>query len=315
MQERAVSLGARYGRVRLARWPRPRPRAAGYTLLVPVPGDLPVFLELALAVLATQRHEHRIATIVVPDQLTTETRAIVARHRPQWVGPLELVPLPPPERWVLPHLKNPSRNYGMQLVAGVPAARSSHVVLHDAALFLPSPSALDSQYRACRDRGLACLGVDVVWDKWYAEHGRQLAATWELCAEVDWLRSWPPYLHIGHEAELWGERHGFDITLHPQALTEPDRIDVNAVEGGIVHFNYVISTYRAFQKQGAGMVDAKFRLLLVRLFVDLFASDSEGCVLPTLHELADGLAGGGVVRYPSADDGRDDYVDFRRHLE
>ena len=87
MQERAVSLGAQYARVRLAKWPRDRPRAAGYTLLVPVPGDLPVFLELALAVLATQQHEHRIATIVVPDQVTAETRAIVARHRAQWVRP------------------------------------------------------------------------------------------------------------------------------------------------------------------------------------------------------------------------------------
>jgi hypothetical protein len=313
-----VSLGARYWRTRLARWPRERrdrPREAGYTLLVPVPGDLPVFLELALAVLRTQSSTHRVSTIVIPDQMTPAMHDIVTSHRSGWEGPLDLVELPRPERWILPRLKSASRNHGVQFLTGVRAARSSHVILHDADLFLLASTTLDEQYEACRDRGLACLGVSPVWDDWYAAHGRHLAATWELCSEVDWIRSFAPYLHIGHDGELWGERHTFDTTLHPQALTKPDSIAVNEANRSIVHFNYVISTYRLFQRHGPGMLDDRFRLLLIRVFVDLFATDSTAYQLPTMAEMADGMERGVSVCYPAPAKGADEYARFRTQLE
>ena len=40
----------------------------GYSLLMPVPGDLPVFLKIALDVCGKQNHQHLIETIIVPDQ-------------------------------------------------------------------------------------------------------------------------------------------------------------------------------------------------------------------------------------------------------
>lgn len=314
-----MSVGAQYWRTRFAFWPVSTSRQLredGYTVLVPVPGDLPVFLELALAVLATQASEHRVATIVVPDLMTPEIRAIVARRRRSWTGPLELVELPRPERWLLPKMKNGHRNHGVQLVTGVSASRSSHIVLHDADLFLLTPEVLDRQYEMCRERGLACLGVSPVWDEWYEAHGRHLAATWELCSRVEWMRSFPPYLHMAHDAQLWGEEHAFDTMLHPQALSEPDSIAVNDVGASIVHFNYVITTFRQFQRQGAGMLDDQFRVLLIRVFIDLFAPDTATDDVPTLSELARGLGSQSAhVRYPDRESAAEDYARFRGHLE
>ena len=270
-------------------WPRRSShlrREDGYTLLVPVPGDLPVFLELALAVLSTQECAHRVATIVIPDQMTPAVQAIVSLHR-HARGPLELLPLPRPERWFLP----PDEEWFAESWRAIPdrceaTTCSSHVILHDADLFLLSASMLDEHYEMCRDRDLACLGVSPVWDEWYELHGRRLAATWELCSRVEWIRSFPPHLHMGHDGALWGEDHTFDTTLHPQALSEPSSIDVNGVAQSIVHFNYVITTYRLFQRHGPGMVDDCFRLLLIRVFIDLFASDLTAYTLPTMSELA-----------------------------
>ena len=49
-------LKSAFWRIRFARWSSAPSGAVrpGYTLLLPVPGDLPVFLELALAVCRTQ---------------------------------------------------------------------------------------------------------------------------------------------------------------------------------------------------------------------------------------------------------------------
>lgn len=278
-----------YWSARFARWPAPQPAQDGYTLLMPVPGDLPVFLELALATCATQRSEHRVETIIVPDRPTPEIKAVYEKHRADWDGPLSMRFFPQPERRLLPALRNPFHNYGIQLITGVSAARGSHVILHDADLFLLQPGALDGRYTRTREEDLYVSGVNSVWDEWYAQKGLTIAATWELCARRDWIRSFPPHLHMGHESELMGEQHVFDITLHPQALADQRRIAIHEQDEAIVHFNYVIATYRHFQKSTTTFSDDRFRLLLVRMFVDLFAEQAYDYRMPTLDELARGL--------------------------
>jgi hypothetical protein len=57
----------------------------------------------------------------------------------------------------------------------------------------------------------------------------------------------------------------------------------------IVHFNYVISTYRKLQRTTGPFHDHNFRLLLIRLFIDLFASEESGYEVPGLPELVHGL--------------------------
>jgi hypothetical protein len=313
------SLGAKYWRARLGRWPvfARTGGSEGYTLLVPVPGDLPVFLRIALAVARHQRALHRVETVVIPDAVTPAVRRIVKEARGEWPGPLRLQAFPFPERWALPRLNNPGRNHALQLITGTAHSTSTHVILHDADLFLMEPGILDQQYLACAQRGLACLGVSPVWDPWFAEHHKHLAATWELCARVDWLTSFVPALHMAHENELFGERHAFDTTLYPQAITDPDLIDVQP-SPDIVHFNYVISHYRHFLRNtGPNFTDNRFLLLFVRLLVDLFDGAHRGEYrLPSLTDLGECLGREeGRVAFPSANDGSESYDHFRRALE
>ncbi|MCC6496403.1 MAG: hypothetical protein IT193_09105 [Propionibacteriaceae bacterium] len=298
-------------------WPSPRPAEPGYTLLVPVPGDLPVFLELALNVLARQDSDHRVETLVIPDKMTPAMTAITAGYAKTWQGPLRTLPLPLPERYVLPLMRNPGRNHGVQLIEGIGQARGSHVLLHDADLFLLDPGVLDERWVEASTDRLFALGVSPVWDSWYAERGFDLTATWELCADRDWLRSFPPAMHIGHEAEALGERHVFDTTLRAQLLSDPKRIRTHEIDDRIVHFNYVISTYRHFQNAKGSYADNKYRLLLIRLFVDLFATYAAPYNLPTLDELAQSLTSSdGPVTYPEPTAAASaDYQAYRRNVD
>ena len=59
------------------------------------------------------------------------------------------------------------------------------------------------------------------------------------------MRSFAPVLHMAHQNELFGEKHTFDTTFYPQALTDQSLIDVLPTDD-FVHFNYVISNYRQF---------------------------------------------------------------------
>lgn len=308
-----MSIGSRYWAARFATWSAPKPAVPGYSLLVPVPGDLPVFLELALTVLAGQENTSRIETIVTPDQPTKQVDEVMERFARTWDGDLRLELIGRPERDLLPRIGNPGHNHGVQLITGVQAARGSHIILHDADLFLLEADALERHYKAALDDDLAVCGVSPVWDGWFAENGMHLVATWELCARRDWMRSFPPYLHMGHVGEILETEHIFDTTLHPQALSDPRRIGLREQDDTIVHFNYVISTYRHFRKSKGGFEDDRFRLLLIRLFIDLFAQVKADYALPSADELRQGLgATTATVVYPGADEEtKAKYADFR----
>ena len=309
-----MAFGPSYWSRRFARWPARLPSRPGYTVLVPVPGDLPVFLELALAVCRLQRHDNRVATLVIPDVRTPETDEIVARHRPSWPGPLELISLPRPERWVLPRMRNPGRNHGVQLIAGISACTSSHVVLHDADLFLLDDRAHEQQYAHAASAGLSVLGVSPSWDPWYAQHGLELAATWEMLACVGWLRGHPPHRLIGHDAVRFGELHTFDTTFWAQTHTDPAKIEVRPLGDDLIHFNYVISTYRAYQRTAGPFHDDSFKLLLVRVLIDLFDTTGVQYAVPSLQALAQGLGDPSApVYYEEAD--LDVYTSFRAQLD
>jgi hypothetical protein len=308
-----VGIGASYWQARFRSWPPRQSLRDGYTLLVPVPGDLPVFLDLALSVCRRQASDHRVETVVLPDVHTSGVDGSVERFRDGWPGRLTVVDLPLPEKWVLPRLRNPGRNHGVQLIAGLRHATSTHVVLHDADLFLFDETAHEVQYEHARSKDLDVLGVSQSWDPWFAAHDRTLAATWEMCARTAWFTAFPPYRHIGHDADLDGERHTFDTTFWAQCHTDPARIAVRELGAGVVHFNYVISTYRNFQRHGPSFRDPQFRLLLTRLFIDLFDAGGVDYAVPTMDELCSEIGrSDAVVRYEDAD--RDNYHAFRSKL-
>lgn len=270
----------------------------GYTLLLPVPGDLPVFAWLAIANALAQDAEHRVETLVIPDRPSPAVRDLVESCRAEFgAHALRLVDVPA----LAPRLQRvagggPSNNHWMQFYAGVAAMRSTHALLHDADLFITDREFMSRHYRHCTDRDLSCLGVAQAWDPWMAaNHLGHVASTWEMMFTAEWARAFPPWQHKQHRAWLAGEWHQCDTCLATQAHTPPDRCAVNQHDGGLVHFNRVISVYREFQ---AGVVpqleDHRFVLLLIRLLIDAVPAKSNGTRVdvPALDELVAGLRDG-----------------------
>jgi hypothetical protein len=294
------------------RWPpRRQPPSAGYSLLVPVPGDLPVFLKIALAVLRKQDPAHRLETIVIPDLATDQTKSIVAAERPTWRGELRLLEMPWPDRWIPKNLNRPHHNHWLQLINGARQARGQYALLHDADLFLAEPRFLQEQFSRCVAGDFSCFGVHRVWDPWYERHGKNLTATWEMFFDVDWLRTYPPYLHLGHAGMLDGQPHTFDTTLYPQCLTPAEKIGWYTPPTGLIHFNYVICSYRYFLDATESYEDEQFRLLLIRLLVDLFDRGNPIYRLPTLDQLTHGLTDStAAVTYCAASTAKN-YAEFR----
>lgn len=289
----------------------------GYTILLPVPGDLPVFLKLALHVCTAQRLSHRIETLVIPDKPSDAIAEVYEACAQRWPDePMRLVTLPWFDAFVTRTFNNPSKNHWLQLVAGIDQSRTTHVLLHDADLFVGEPDFIESHYQQCVDRNLDVLGVSNVWDPWYDEHGYDyLAATWEMMARVDWLRSFPPALHRGHLGTIDGTKHVFDTTLKPQCLTPRERIGRQDREFGWVHFNYVISTYRAFQNQKGTFADDDHRILLIRLLIDAFDDSDWPYDVPGIASLVDGLTNEHATVTSATDRSRESYPGFRSRLE
>lgn len=301
--------------VRYARWGRQRPVEPGYALVVPIPGDLPVFARIALAVCRLQDPAGRVETVVVPDVASPAVDAVVAAERDTWPGELRVLELGPLERVMLPRLGDPGKNHGAQIVAAVSATRAGHVLLHDADLFMLASDVHRAEYAYAVEHRSAAVGVDGPWDPWFTAHGRSLVATWEMCADTSWLRAFRPSRLFGHDAPLWGERHTFDTTFWAQAHTDQSRLVVIPRPGDVVHFNYVISTYRRYQRHvGGPFADTQLRLLLIRLFVDLFDPDGVGYAVPTRTELVRGLTDATApVTYADVDPPA--YVAFRARLD
>lgn len=298
------------------RWP-PRETAPipGYSLLVPVPGDLPVFLKLALSVLRNQDKTHRIETLVIPDVATERVCQIVQQEQASWPGDMRLVNLPWPDRWIPKHLNRPHHNHWLQLINGVRHSRATHALLHDADLFLTELDFLKKQFEKCLAGNYACFGVHRVWDPWFEKRGKNLTATWEMIFETQWARTFAPHLHLGHDDTLNGEQHTFDTALFPQCLTSAHRIGWQEPDQDLIHFNYVICSYRYYRDHPEGYEDSQFRLLLIRLLIDLFDGDTDEYDLPDAATLHRGITDQASSVTYLATETQDNYAEFRGKLD
>jgi len=259
----------------------------GYTVLINIPGDLPLFLDIAVEVLRQQDPTHFVEALVIPDKITPEIREGYAKAVKRWPeGRLRFVVLPAVDRMITGFLNNPSHNHWLQIIRGIEASRTTHALIHDADLFLIDPQFLRKLYDKCEREKLACVGISPVWDKWFHQQGlTALAATWELMVDNAWFRSFKPWEHHGHRGECCGQSHIFDTTLLPQTKTPPERI-ARLENLPFVHFNYVISTYRSFQKAQGPFEDSYYRLLLIRLLHDAYGSSH--CKVPPFEILLKG---------------------------
>jgi hypothetical protein len=271
----------------------------GYTVLMPIPSDLPVFLRLALANVVAQGGARRREILVIPDAPNAATREAFARSRSEaGVDDLRLVEIPAVGR-ALRRLSGakPGTSYFLQVHAGVSHVRTRHALLHDADLFLTDGDFLERHYALCVEHGLACLGVSPAWDDWLRQHGfDHVVATWELMFDVAWMRAFRPWRHRWHTDWLDHEWHGFDVTLLPQARTSPQLCGLHqGAQASLVHFNWVIGVYRNFQRsRGKPMEDDRFTMLLIRLLTDALERDPFGhpgvvVDVPDIEELVRGI--------------------------
>lgn len=286
------SIKPLFWRSRYAAWePRRRssPVRRGYSVLVPVPGDIGVLTDVALDVLSRQDSTHRIETLVIPDMRSSDVNVAVERRAHNWDGPLRVVDLAAPERLLLPRLGDPGKNHPAQLLRGISQARASHVIFHDADLFPLDEHLHERTWAVCDDPSVDVVGLEGPWDPWFNSHGRELAATWEMCCKVEWMRSFAPWRHFAHEAAVGNERHVFDTTFWPQWSTAQDRLRTIEASDQYIHFNYVISTYRKFQHSAGPFRDKSFRLLLLRMLIDLFDTSGRPTPIPSMEDLVRGL--------------------------
>lgn len=289
----------------------------GYTILLPVPGDLPVFLKIALEVSSTQNPAGLVETLVIPDQKVSGFTELFDIWKDKFdLSAIRLIHPSPVEQLIARYQNNPHNNHWLQIIRGVNGTRSTHALLHDADLFITEDNFMKTHYQTCVKRGLACLGVSPVWDSWYQDQGiEHLAATWEIMFDVTWARRFQPWEHRGHNGVIHGKPHTFDTMLYPQCQTKPNKIDRHKQEWGFIHFNYVICTYRWFQQSKGSFEDDYFRILLIRLLIDAFDPSGWSYSVPTLEVLEKGITDkSNRVTYKEKDTAQH-YPEFRSKLE
>jgi hypothetical protein len=299
------------------RWPDIGEAIPGYSLLLTVPPDLPVFLRLAVDVCRRQDATHLVETLVIPDAFDPAFARVVAGAAADWPeGRVRLVQPGPKDRLVRSFLRKASLIHWLQLVVGGRETRSTHAVLHDADLFMLEPGFLRSLFETCRDGAYFCVGNEGAWEgaAWTKlSRFAHVVALWELMLDMSWLRAGPPAAMRPGNVRLAEGVFWFETTLFAQARTAPERI-VRHRAARLVHFGWVIGGYRKFQQSRGRFKDQHFRLLLIRLLVDAFDPDGGPYLVPRLAELERGLVDRGAgVRYD--DRARIHYPAFRRELE
>lgn len=292
-----------------------KPQMCGYSALLPVPADLPVFFQIALKSLLTQDQEHLAEVLVIPDIPSEEFRAVFAKLTDGMSSPrIRLIEMSRKDMTVAGLYKNPNVYYFLQIVNGIRNARTAHVLLHDADLFLFSRDFLRRHYEECLKRRVSVLGVHRRKIT-RLEECQHIMATWEMIASVEWAMRFKPHEHRGHRRLYRGRFINFDSTLFPQFLTDPTEIGVNEEFGDddYVHFNYVISVYRIFREARERFEDEHFKLLLIRSLIDALGDAGWTYAVPSMTELVNGLDGNDErVSYVES---RKGYEIFRRNLE
>ncbi|MGH8626876.1 MAG: hypothetical protein ACREYC_16995 [Gammaproteobacteria bacterium] len=294
-----------------------KPHGSGYSALLPVPADLPVFLQIALKSLMTQDQEHLAEVLVLPDIPSQEFRAVFEKLTEGISSSrIRLIEMSGKDMTVARLYKTPNVYYFLQILNGIRNARSTHVLLHDADLFLFSRDFLRRHYEECLQRCVSVLGVDRR-SITRLEECRHIVATWEMIATVEWAMRFKPHEHRGHRRLFRGRLMNFDSTLLPQFLTDPREIGINEEfgEDDYVHFNFVISVYRLFRKFRGRFEDEHFKLLLIRSLIDALGDAGWTYSVPSMTELVNALDGkDDRVSYIESRT-RKGYEIFRRNLE
>jgi hypothetical protein len=288
----------------------------GYTVLLPVPGDMPFLSTLALKACRAQKDINMHELFLIPDHIPAKLKSFYEQIVLEEADvPSRLVRMSTLDYIASKYCGNSQRHW-LQLFNGTKLARTTSLLFHDSDLFPENNTFFANHYRKATNNEFDVYGVSEVWDSWYRENGySHVTATWEAMVSKKWLNSFPPYQHRGQNAAVGGMRHEFDTILLTQCLTSPKRIGFCPEEVDFIHFNYVVSTYRNYQKTTGNYLDTSYKLLLIRLLIDLFDESDWSYDIPSFVELSQNLGNSsGNVIYPGRDDGNG-YFEFRHKLQ
>ena len=289
----------------------------GYTALVPVPADLPVFTKIALHTLFSQDPRHITEALVIPDQPTAEYRKVyedILGKLPKPPFEVRLVEMGKVDQWIGKASAGGNTYHFLQLINGIEHSTGSHVLFHDSDLFLPPGDVLSQRFEEFLARKISVFGVNPRQGV-YNEDCKHFVATWEMFASKSWLKRFKPYQLRGQQATINGKTYGFDTTHLAQFFSSPSEIQHNVLNQAIVHFNYIITTYRNFQKSPKPFMDNGFKLLFIRLLAD--ALDHTGWIyqLPSMANFIAGLTGqDGSISYVDPE-AKAKYPEFREKLQ
>lgn len=302
-------------------WPSRQAFTPGYTILLPIPSDMPFLLDIALEGLKQLSIPNCMSVLVVPDGAASDKdlRALVARHGDKRV---KFIPLKPIDRILvnLPRTDGSANfRHFSQILRGVEESTTEAIYLHDADAFWLDPGGIELQYRELTERDMYTLGVTARIDKVYQERGYQIPGTWELMFSNRWVRQRPPSSIKGgwYPVPDEGQWRWFDTLLSDQYINyKSGKFGVMAQPPRFVHFYATITEYRSWMRSDAASFEDKlFSLLLLSVLAYSMRGGSSRFSLPRPDELILGVGDDNAEITYMQDSTVRRYPGFRRSLE
>jgi len=265
----------------------------GYSIILPMPGKLPVFLRFGFDWLKLQKKDNLVEILIIPDKLTKgfyEVYKEICRENSNL--PLRLIPLGFFERlinYTALFLGDVHKCYSIQVVRSIRNAASEYLLLNDADIFIFNNNFIEKQYQTCLERDLFCLGITNGWDDWFKEQGiNHIVGTCQIMFNKDWIMSFFPFQIFPQKVMVKDAWHNFDTFFLIQYLTDSAKILNVNWNSDFVHFESSIATFRKFRRE-ASFHDAFFRILFIRIITDAYSCSYSNRYIPDLKELISGI--------------------------
>ena len=301
-------------RVLYSKWVPQRDIADGYSIIIPIPEDMPFLALLAMEGLRSINTEHCGQIIIVGDGHGTDNGKVLRETVSQFNDPrIELVLFSNLDRSVIRRMTSP---HWLTIVYGTNQSRCSYAFLHDSDAFFLENDCIERTYDYCKKNRLYTTGVNARWDNFFKTIGYQIPGTWQMMFSVPWLRGHKPWMVRGRRLATPHGVNEFDTLLYPQYL------DYGSGKVGVMpnppmysHFNGTIVTYRAWRRvMEKPVVDELFRLLLLSILERVVPSTDSKRLLPDVDVLARGLKGADcLIRYDTKNCVRN-YREFRDQM-
>jgi hypothetical protein len=272
----------------------------GYTILLPIPSDLPVFLSLAIEIIKKQDLTGAKELLIIPDWPSASFEKFCKDIAKQCSSlPMRYVSLGMRDQLAWTLSKGITTRHFTQLVRGIEETCTKYAFIQDSDAFLQISDFIKTQYETCYNRGLAVYGVES--RRSMAREDRDIfVSTWEMMFSIAWVKSFPPFMHKGQYSFVNSSRQEFDTMLLPQYLTDKKLIDYTPRNGDFFHFRFVIATYRNFLNKRQLQPNYGLKLFLIRTLIDVF--DISGWNyqnVPTHNEFLEGKFGLSELQYLS----------------